>query len=53
MDELAQPAEIRSTPMKILPRSNQISMLLLELHTTSRQIFDLIDKVHFSYHKKI
>ena len=53
MDELAEPAEICSTPMKILPRSNQISMLLLEVHTTSRQIFDLIDKVHFSYHKKI
>ena len=53
MDELAESAEICSTPMKVLPRSDQISILLLELHTTSRQIFDLIDKVRFSYHQKI
>ena len=55
MDELAEPAEpaeICSTPKKILPRSNQISIWILEQHTTSRQIFYLIDKVHFSYHNK-
>ena len=47
MDELAESAEICSTPMKVLPRSDQISILLLELHTTSRQIFDLIDKLKY------
>ena len=53
MDELAESAEICSTPKEILTRLNQISVLLLEVHTTSRQIFDLIDKVRFSYHKEI
>ena len=53
MVELAESAEICSTPKKISSRLDQTLIPLLEVRTTSRQIFDLIDKVHSSYHEKI